>query len=398
MQKKKKSTSLLVVLRSPGSIAWHTNCRAAYMADHIIHLAPCDLQKRQFPPDDRELHFGCTVLPTTTLQKIALANSRAESIDQLSIVGDHATTTQLRAILEEVLPLLTTDATILVVGFKVGASEFDAMVSSGTTVEFENCQLLTNWWKPSGRERRCNHIRFSYCSGAVPRKTRIGGASWTSLRSLVLWEHDQPAPFGPVERLGRSTSQYPIDTALTEALVCSLWNSSFAHICLDGCRSLDFLRALPIASTMESLAFWHSPTTPEVLDWIVAHRRVSFLALAWERSVQLPWAKLKQMKRLRGLDVTDTYLDDNQLVDIARHVPLRSVMLYYTAVTAKSWTTLLNWPSLRTCWGSQELMGGEFPVALPSETNLKEFVALNARTPEFTKLLSRYSGVAVAEM
>ncbi len=398
MQKNKKSSSLLIVLRRPGSVAWHTNCRSATQADHVIHIAPCDLRKRLFPPDDREQQFGCAVLPTTSLQKIALEKSRAESIDQLSIVGEHGTSTQLRAILEVVLPLVTTDATILVVGFKVGASEFDALVSSGTTVEFENCQLLTNWWKSSGRERRCNHIRFSYCSGAVPRKPRIGGGSWPRLRSLVLWENDQPAPFSPRERLGRSPSRYPIDTALTEAVVRSLWNSSFEHICLDGCQSLDFLPTLPIAHTMESLEFWHSPTTPEILDWIVAHRRVSFLALAWERSVQLPWVKLKQMRRLKGLDVTDTYLDDDQLLVIARHLPLRSIMLYYTSVTAKSWATLLTWPSLRTCWGSQELMGGEFPVALPSETNLKEFVALNARAPEFVKLLSRYPGVAVTEL
>jgi hypothetical protein len=120
--------------------------------------------------------------------------------------------------------------------------------------------------------------------------------------------------------------------------------------------------------------------------------------MAWRPGTRLPWSELRRLKGLKSLDVSDSPFDDEDLKSLVQFSKLRTLVAYYSNLTPASWPVVLSLPSLRSFWVSMEMSGDEEPEGLPESTQLRKFVALNARTEWFERLFSRYPHVKLGNM
>jgi len=168
-------------------------------------------------------------------------------------------------------------------------------------------------------------------------------------------------------------------------------------VCVNNLGSIEFLASLPNCNSLRLMCL-NSPVTPKILEWVAGNSNLRILDLAWCPGVRLPWRELKRLRRLSDLDVSDSPFDDADLKAAVQFSKLRTLTAYYSDLTPASWPVVLRWPSLRSFWGSTEMSGHEEPEGLPETTQLKKFVALNARTEWFERLLSRYPHVKIFQM
>jgi hypothetical protein len=179
--------------------------------------------------------------------------------------------------------------------------------------------------------------------------------------------------------------------------VVALWSETLEDVCVNNLDNVEFLASLPNGKSLRLMCL-NSPVTPGILEWVAGNSNLRMLDLIWRPGVRLPWGTLKRLRRLNYLDVSDSPFDDADLKAVVQFSKLRTLMAYYTKLTPASWPVVLSWPGLRSFSGATEMSGGEEPEGLPETTQLKEFVAMNARTEWFEQLLSRYPNIKIFRM
>lgn len=364
-----KTSSVTIVLRRgnaplPNDYIW---------ADHVFFLLERDLTD--------------TVVDLLNETSTVLSNVLAQvgdPIDNLAIIGEGASSTNLSELLCALEPLLDSDCMVRIVGFKLSATILRRLTKLFTAVELDRCHLGRGWWK-SDEDSITTSMLFRGCTGAAPRKpTRIGQAAWPKLNDLWVLARDTCPIRGG----------YMGDEGFSRVLAETYWTSRLKSLLLQ-VSDPSFILSLPIIPGLKSLGLEN--ITPEHAAWIARHAELADLDLTWPDDIQLPWQVIAGLKKLRGLSVIETNFSDDDLLVMAKGSRLAGITAYYTKLTSASLPVILSMPHLRQFWGSDHMVG---PVTgpLPSETKLKEFVALNARTKWFREFFKPYPGVKVVEM
>jgi len=322
-----------------------------------------------------------------------------EKYSTLTVIGSRSSARLVRAVLDAVDDRIAEAADIQLIGFRLDARLWRRILARFEFVELEACRLGRGWWLKSEAAMRCVHLGLSRCSGVVPRAIRAGQAGWSGLSSISVCEWFNVERFSPMPSIPEfERPPEPSTNEFTRALVGALWSSNLKELCLSRCGSLEWLTELPPASGLEIISLSYCAASEAVFHWVLRHLALRSLSLCWKKGSRFPWAKIRGLRRLRGLDLSDTFLEDSELAEIAQNSKLGSIMVFYTAISAQSWSTLLRWRSLKQVWASTELMNGQMPADLPSETGLDEVVALNAKLEPFEKFLERYPSVKLVQM
>jgi hypothetical protein len=195
--------------------------------------------------------------------------------------------------------------------------------------------------------------------------------------------------------IGSTAPGYPARDTFARSVVKSFWSQQLEFLIYWDAGPLDWIESLSRSAKLTTLHL--SPATPEVLEWVVRNPKIQDLYLNWSNDIRLPLSRLCNLQRLGHLDVSSTPFDDEDLRAVSEHKRIRVVTAFYTKLTPASWPIILGWPNLYGFWGSKELQGDPgFP--LPAESDLKEFVALNANTAWFKEFLSGYPGIEIVQM
>ncbi len=384
--------SLLIVLRHRNDNVWcEVLNRGFFYCDHVIYLAPQDLPQ---PGSKDEDEF---YVPKNALRAFLSAIGGSREFDTVSIISGRGTSDQLKIILKELLPLLLPDCSLTVGGFRVTAEQLTRLTSNFATLEFIACTFARGWWKSPLGDKPCTDLRMDSCWGVLPKKVNAGQASWGSLKSIHIKGRERPESLRRNEIYRECLLPRRDYQTFADAWVHTFWATNLEDAHLYDCVSVDCLKVLPPRSTLRTL--WiDSGVTPSVLGWVVGNSNLVEIELLWAPGVQLPWHMLKKLKRLRGLRLEESCLNDEDLSEIATYTRLGYITTYYTDLTPQSWPLILSWPGLKQFWGSQELAFETPPAGLPETTELREFVALNTRFPWFEGFLRRYPNVKVVEM
>ncbi|MFZ4507427.1 MAG: hypothetical protein ACOYON_07000 [Fimbriimonas sp.] len=317
-------------------------------------------------------------------------------LEDIGLLSVNATSKQLNLLLSGLDGRVTPTCSLLIDGFRVSGDQFRRLTAQFEHLLFVRCHFGRGWWQ-SGSDRKCQTLSLESCTGTFPGRTDVGGAGWSALSFLGIHGPGRSIPL----RTSGIWPEYPANRELTEpfarAAVAALWGDSLDNVCVNDLDSIEFLTSLPSLKTLESMSL-ASPVSPGILEWVGGNPNLKSLDLAWIPGVSLPWSELRRLKRLRYLDVTDSPFDDADLRDLIRNTKLRTLRAYYANLTPASWPAILSWPSLRSFWASMEMSGDEEPEGMPETTQLKEFVALNALTAWFERLLSRYPNVKIDSM
>jgi hypothetical protein len=396
---KKKTTSLLVVLRKPNPAKWREYANDLLLVDHVLHILPRDLviNKNEDDPETQAVPWANP--PCSNLHLFLRKVNTYEGLDEIAIMAERGTSAQLMAILDELLPKLVPDGSLSVAGFQISASAFHRMIETCEYVTLLGCHLARGWWKSGSPSAKCSSLNIKYCDGIVPKRPGLGQGTWPALNDILVWESDWIAELiHNSHRILNTSTIRGGDDRLTQALVTALWNPAIDDLHICGARNLGWLSGLPPSKALASLWLNGSAVSLDVFEWILRNRSLYTLALSWYPETRLPWGELKKLKRVRQLDLEDSHLDDEQLAEIARVTTPHRVDTYGTALTSRSWRTILTWPGLKSFIGSQELVEGEFPQDLPDSTRLKKCIAMNADTDRYRAVLARYPDVEVVEM
>lgn len=267
-------------------------------------------------------------------------------------------------------------------GIRVDATLFDRLTERFELVSLVTCELEHEWWKIPERPRRCEVLHFYPCLAKAPLAPIEGSLAWPELQRLTVRDDDREFP----------TFESWHANALT--LAQAFCGPNLQSLSLDRLKESEFLTGLLPLPNLEEVAIWETGVSNRLLRQIAECPRIK--SLDFSATAQLPseWAALGKLKRLRELDLWQTNLDDEALSQILRHTRLRRLAVWYTEITAQSWPALLTHRSLRTLWASMELLNGPIPE-LPDSTQLRTFMALNAKVQLYRDLLSRYPELEV---
>lgn len=327
------------------------------VADLVVEMRPADLEK-PWP------------------------ESLKGTFESVRLSAHRGTAAQLQHLLDQMLPRLKPDATMDIEGFEIRGDQFQRLLRECDSLMLSNCRFGRGWWLPV-QGARCDSISFWGCTGVTrPASPTTPTAPVTSitLSTTSMWDtHIKRTPHSFVTQL-----------------VTSFASENLESLCLSWLASSDFVAELPDCPKLTDLMV--DRLTPESFAWIVRQKRLGRLAISWDKGVTLPLQDLSRLRRLRSLSVEGSACDDDDLLTIRAHTRLRHVSAYYSKLTACSWPTILDWPGLRSFWGSQELASDEPILGLPAESSLREFVGLNVRIKWFQKFLARYPNIEVVEM
>ncbi|CAN5533791.1 hypothetical protein BH11ARM1_BH11ARM1_11980 [soil metagenome] len=380
MKKPQFEYSSLTVVLDHVDLARKEDRYTDHHPDHVLHILPSDLTKG-------------------TLDKL-LDWIGAFDLNKLSVIAEHGTPSRLKRIIEAVNARLAAECWITVSGFRIDRESWLQLTLRFENVTFHHCTFAESVWRTSRGDQRCNTLCFDYCEGEPVSAMPIGGSAWPSLKWVLVGEGFESEAFHSKAHLPSSYPvQNPSSNELTQQIVSNLWHEGLEELYLNDCKSVEWLINLPPRLSLKTLYLNYCPTTVNVFNWLVQHKKLDHMSLAWMPDVQLPWRRLSELRKLKSLMVEDTNLDDAQLIQIAESAKLKTIDLYYNSkLTAASWKTLLEWPSLVMLSGSMELLQGPIPDDLPLSTNLKEAVAMNTKRGSFDWLKVRYPSVKVFEM
>lgn len=317
-------------------------------------------------------------------------------LEDIALVTSSGTSKQLDLLLNELDGKATPTCSLVIDGFRISGEQFRRLTAQFEYLVFVRCHFARGWWL-SEPNRKCHSLTLESCTGSRQVTSSVGAASWNALKYLGVRGSGRSVD---LQRSGE-WPEYPAEKELTSPfsrdLVAALWGESLEDVSLDNLVSIDFLASLPSRKSIRSICLY-SPVTPSVLEWVAGNLSLETLVMAWRPGTRLPWSELRRLKGLKSLDVSDSPFDDEDLKSIVQFSKLRTLEAYYSNLTPASWPVVLSWPSLRSFWVSMEMSGDEEPEGLPESTQLRKFVALNARTEWFERLFSRYPHVKLGRM
>lgn len=366
----------------------------ALSAPFVYRLSSADL-RAPADPDGVAISDGSRQTVIEQLLDLSLLDKK---VDGVTIAATSITNSELLFLLDVVEPRLALDASLELIGPAISAAVWERITTRFGWVELTQCKLGRGWWKPPSRPRECTWLRLDRCFGAVPKKHSLGGSAWPELQSLVIWGGQDTESLGPRKPLPGQTKECPPGwPALAEAIGRCLASDTLSFLLVTDLLEIDWLIDVLPRPKLTDLDLGGCPCSPRLLQRIAESAELKSLEFAWEPGEHPDWTQLRKMNKLRSLTVNSTFFDDRDLPLVLANTRLRHLEVYYTKLTAKSWSTLLGNRYLRKVWGSMELLDGPIPD-LPETTLLKEFVALNARAESFRTLLARYPDLKVFQM
>ena len=381
-----KPTSLFVILKGRKPIDQQRFLDFLTRYDNVAVFDSADLQ-RNIPASG--------VFDTSTSLWHEFAWHIDSPIETLNVISSEGKPKDLDSILDEIESKLTESPTIHLTNFRITGPQFRRLVAKFADISLTNCHFGRGWAKPV-ESPVCKILDLDSCT-SVEITAKVGQSKFKSLESLSINGPDCPL----VLRHHCIYEDSDLNRSQTETFARSaaiaFWNRRINSIDLSDLDDIGFLTELPVPDGLES-ARCCSPVTVDVFNWILQNKRLRSLNLTWSKDVRLPFHRLKELKRLNWLEVVDTPLKDEELEIIASSSQVAGMMAYYTDLTSKSLPVILKWPGLKSFWGSQHMVGEVEPTDLPATTNLKEFVALNARTDWFREFFQGYPNLSVVDM
>ena len=373
-----KPTSLLVILKGRKPIDQASLSLDLMIHDHLALFSSSDLT-----PVTNE--SGTLASPLSAWRKNTCTNGKP--IDKVQIRATNGTSNQLKSLLEEIKLIVSDNPSIQLTGFKISGSTFQLLLTIFESIKLIECSLGRGWWLPTTIQK-CSHLSVIETNGVAPPTERSHRRPKSRIKSLSTSSRTISSDIEG--KIGRNCCSDFCNSFLGE-----FWGTEIESLSIGG-DSWEELAQMVVPLNLKTIELY--PVTEEAFAWVVRNSNLENMSLFWDEDTHLPWHKIKTLKSLKSLYVMETPLTDAEFEVISDNSQLALVMAYYTKLTSRSIPTLLRWSSLRCFWGSDHMIGPINLLDLPETTNLKEFVALNARTQWFREFFKGYPNLTVVEM